>query len=239
MLRNRPAAPEIYVKKRPRPTPPEEARAEATDLCHLARGLHVSQSAMEGILRNVAERGLPSAPNRRTQRNARHRIANEEIPVGSCIVDLDLPLRGGPAGIAVGSPFATLYRLDSECAEFSDSNRELYARRPCTPEKPWHLIFDFDAVSPSKPLEKGNDERHTQCLYWSILELQRCSQEEYWLTSAACRAYLIDDHLPGKMIHLVKIILNTFFGDGDDFAVTGCRLSGGAAHLSEASRDHR
>ena len=190
----------------------------------------MSQAAVEGILKNVAERGLPSASNRRAQRNARHLIANEENPYGSCIVETVLPTHGydGSSTIAVGNPFAMLYRLDAECSEFHDSINALYAKKPCTPDDPWHLIFYFDAVSPSNPLNKGKDRRDTQCLYWTILELQRCSQEEYWLTSAACRAFLIDDHLPGKMSHFFKIILHTFFGDVENFAVTGCRLQRGA-----------
>ena len=106
-------------------------------------------------------------------------------------MDMELPLVGCDESsvIAVGNPFAMLYRLDLECPEFHESLSALFARQPCTPDKPWNLIFYFDAVSPSNPLQKGKDKRSTQCLYWTILELERNGQEEYWLTAAAVRAF--------------------------------------------------
>ena len=50
--------------------------------------------------------------------------------------------------------------------------------------------------------------RDTQCVYWAIVEMQRSSQEEYWITAAACRSHIIEG-LPGAMSHFVKIFLRT------------------------------
>ena len=140
------------------------------------------------------------------------------------MIDSHLPLATGPQNIATSNPFAMLYRLDAECNELRNAIRTLYAEQPCTADAPWNIVLYFDAVSPSNPLSKGKDVRNTQCVYWAILEMQRFSQEEFWLTAATCRSCVIDE-LPGAMSHFLKIILRTFFTGDDNFATTGCLLS--------------
>jgi hypothetical protein len=83
----------------------------------------------------------------------------------------------------------------------------------------------FDAVSPSNPLAKGTDRRDTQCIYFTFLELGCLSDENAWLTPAACRNYLIKE-LPGAMSHFFKIVMGLFFGGKHDFARTGVVLEG-------------
>ena len=226
------------MNKRPRPITQEDADVEARELCHLARGAHVSQSALGQTLQTVEERGLPSACSRKTQWRARGRVANQETPYGSCLVDIDLPIAGKPKKVAISNPFAMLWRLDAECSEFSRAVRELYERQPCTADAPWNIALYFDAVSPSNPLTKGKDMRDTQCIYWSIMELQRYSQEEYWITAAACRSVLIEE-LPGGMSHFVKILLRTFFAGDDNFSVTGCALASEDGAVTRIFLKHR
>ena len=61
--------------------------------------------------------------------------------------------------------------------------------------------------------------RDIQCVYWAIVEMQRSSQEEHWITAAACRSHVIEE-LPGAMSHFVEIILRTCFAGDDSFADT-------------------
>ena len=193
-------------------------------MTNLSRGSHLSQRALQQTLRRVELEGLPAASSRSSQQRARRTVANQETPYGACVIDIDLPLATGPQKIAVSNPFAMLHRFDSGCPEFRSAIRALYAEQPCTIDNPWYIIFYFDAVSPSNPLTKGKDHRDTQCVYWTILELERYSQEEFWFTAAACRSCVIDE-LPGKMTHFMKIIMGTFFTGDDDFAITGCLLA--------------
>ena len=200
-------------------------RQAAIDLVDFHRGSHLSQRALAGTLSKVRERGVPSSSSEKSQWRARKRIVGEETPYGSCVFDVDLPLRAGPYTIALVNPFAMLYRAFNECEEYRSVFMRAHARRPSSLERPWNMILFFDAVSPSNPLQKGKDPRDMQCIYWAIMELRKLSQEEYWFTSAACRSLLTDVELPGGMSRFLAIVLRTFFGGGcHDFSTTGAVL---------------
>ena len=145
---------------------PKKPRQDPTQLTDMRRGSYVSQSAMEVTLDNVRDRGMPTAPNRRTQLRARKTVAGRPTPFGPCVVDIDLPLETGPFTVAVSSPFATLYRLFMECPDFQVVLRDAFRKKK--------TLYHVSALEPRnilrrrlpfQPLQQGQrPTRHRMCI---------------------------------------------------------------------------
>ena len=184
----------------------------ARELNDFFRGSYVSQRALSSTLKRVREQGLPASSSRRTLQRARGTGANEETSYGPCVIDAELPLVKGAYKIALINPFAMLKRLFEECDAFREVILAAHARRRSTLERPWDLVLYFDGVSPSNPLEKGTDMRGMECVYWTIVQMQRMSHEDFWLTAAACREVLIHKELEGGMSRFMGLVLALFLG---------------------------
>ena len=168
---------------------------------------------------------MPSASSRQSQQRARKTVCGKETPYGPCVVDIDLPLMDKPFTIGIIDPFAMLWRLFSECERFRTLIKDALRASPCSPSSPWHMIIYFDGVSPNNPLDKGSDLREMECVYWTLAEWDKLSDEDYWLTAAVVRGFLVNDKLAGGMSHFLKLLMHRFFGDGEDnFARTGILL---------------
>jgi hypothetical protein len=100
-----------------------------------------------------------------------------------------------------------------------------YEATPCTRAEPWSICMYFDAVTPKAGISKGIDKQNMQLIYWTLLELDRISNEDYWFTAAACREHLIKQ-MPGGMSRFLSMVMRTFFGGAHDMARTGVVLEG-------------
>ena len=180
----------------------EEAKPKRTpqdlkQLTDLHRGAYSSQNALVAIIEKIRAQGIPTASSRTTQQRARTKISCQETPYGPSILDFELPLEPRPLKIALGNPFAMLYRTFDECVRFRSVLLERFAAKPCSPSCPWSLILYFDGISPNNPLDQGVDEREMQCVYWTFAELDHLHDEDFWFTTATCRAFLTDKKFEG------------------------------------------
>ena len=215
----------------------KRARQDPDALVALARGAHVSQSALEEKSQHMRDQGVPSASSRRTQGRARSKCANVETPFGACVKDLELPEVG--VQVAVQDPFAMLWQTAHKCENFRTALLEAMQKSPPTPTEPWSLIFYFDEVTPNNPLARGKDVRNVQNVYWSFLELGDLWNHNRWFVAATVRAHVVEK-MPGGMSRFFGLIYNEFFdaAAGNNFRTTGCAIDVGSTvvHLFAVHR---
>lgn len=178
-------------------------------LADLSRGSYASGRAIERLLADVRNHGIPEATSRRSLYRARKAEANLQTPYGPLVQSFVLPLSSGPETVAVQHPLGILHVVCAECPAFSSVLRDALQRQPPSGAAPWRLVLYCDEIG-HNPL--GRDNRKCEAIYWSFLELgtRALHLELGWFEVMVVRTRLVEE-LPGGMSHLLRLLLNNLF----------------------------
>ncbi len=112
-------------------------------LTGLERGSYASVRAIQRILDDVAENGIPDAHSRSTMFCARKIEASKPTPFGKLVQRCTLPLEGHkPLEIGVQHPMAMLYTACTECPSFKALLLEKLAANPAGRPFRWVMYCD-------------------------------------------------------------------------------------------------
>ena len=207
--------------------PPAKKRAVEDgrgQLVALHRGEYLSQRALEKVLRQIRDEGLPDAVSRRSQGRALTAFGDTPTPdgLGPVVQDIELPLTSGPFSVAVQMPMQMLSLCVLKSATFRAFMRERLRLHPSSMARPWGIIVYFDAISPKDPLAKGKDAQKVEAIYWSFEEfgVENLWSEILWFVVSATRQVVVKS-LPGAMSENVGIILDHCFSARSTSAGTG------------------
>ena len=201
-----------------------ESESKRARLTSLRRGSFVSHAAIEALMRDARDNGIPNAFSKTTQWRARVAEATRPTAYGPLVQPLVLLLDdGAECTAAVQHPLAMLSIAAAECEAFSDLLRATLAKHPPSPARHWRIVIYIDEVG-FAPLK--HDSRKTQSFYWSFLEFGVAAllTEKCWFTVSAVRSTVIQE-LSAGMSHFCKLVLRTFFApDGHDLRTSGMPL---------------
>ena len=140
-------------------------RPLAVDLSHA--GSHVSARALQAILLQVKEEGVPEHFSATHQRREKQRLLDADSLFGPVIRELQLAnaTGHGTTAIAVAHPLALLQKCLTRSPSFSAFVRRVLEGS----DYRCHIIMYSDAVTPGQVLQ-GDQSRKTECVYWSIKE---------------------------------------------------------------------
>ena len=187
---------------------PRKRKAPCDDgLVSLHAQSHLSQSALECVLKSVRERGLPQNISRASQTRERQRFCQALTPYGAVVQQLDV----GEHRFWVNHPIAHLYRTAAHCDRFVRILKSTWQRRPCNVASPWRIITYFDEVSPTDPKSVHEDDKKIQCIYWTFLEFAPYIHDERVWFIIACIPRVDICALGGGMAELFSRLLSTTF----------------------------
>ena len=218
-----------------------KTRGSSTDkqyqkLSSLGKASYVSKSGMATLLKHVEEHGLPEAFSRATQYRARKAECHRQTPYGECIEGHTILLENGvPIDIALANPMAMFYEQCRLSEHFSRIVKDAMVNYPCSPAKPWNIVFYQDGIDPSDGLAKHHS-RKSCVFYSSFLEFgQRAlAHEEVWSTLCIARENGVAKKLDGGGIgRLTEKVAEQFFNEKRDI-----RRAGMVATLYDGSRVH-
>lgn len=167
---------------------------------------HVSVSALNRMLADIAEHGVPELQRRNSMREATKALIEADNPHGPHIVDLEMEMAGGgKCNVPAVNPFAYLYhayRESTGCREFMNG-----VAAGCSLENPFRLIVYDEEIVPGRELPQHN-KRKVWCMYLSFGEfLQVCHKEEAWFPLLARRSATVNGIAAGINQVYAKVLL--------------------------------
>ena len=129
-----------------------------------------SDAAVQAILQRLDEQGslVGHAPSRRTLARAVETRVQEPTIYGSMLQTLPLQVVDGTTWEwHIISPFAMLQWFARHTPAFKECLGNKLSEHPCTPSKPWNIIFYTDEASPGNLLRVDN-ARRTHAFYYSF-----------------------------------------------------------------------
>ena len=205
------------------PADPHAGDAKRARLVALRQGPHVTQSALQAVLRSAQHEGIPVAATKRSQLRAREQQSTRDTPYGKLVVPLDLPLADSPLTVAIQNPLAMLHTCCLEAKTFATLMGDTLSRQPSSPDHPWTIVLYCDEIG-VKPL--GDDTRKTETIYWSFLEFgpRILGMEDAWFALVSIRSTEVRK-LAGGMSHVFSLVLPYFTGaDIGDLTTAGMAL---------------
>ena len=172
---------------------------------------YVSASALEAILQNVRDEGLPERFDRKLQRELRNEVIEGDTIYGKSLCTVEVAaVDGGTKSVSFIHPFAMLSMACKQSAPFAELLYDIVARH-----QRLRLCVYSDEVTPCNAVSHHNF-RKSQIIYWSFLEFgaaRLCSTEELWFTMTAQRSDTVSTYA-GGLGTLFKVALTSFFGHG-------------------------
>ena len=176
---------------------------------------------LETILAAVREHGLPDATSSSAYRRERRKVASQATPFGPLLQRITLETSDGPQYIWVQNPMAWIEAV----AASSDGFRRFMLdviERSCR-----NLTFAVynDEVDAGRELAARHGKKF-EVVYWTVLECGPLARhnEMFWFTLVALRSD-IREKVDGGMSHVMKLVLDKFYGEGHDWR-TGVLLLG-------------
>ena len=193
--------------------PKRKPADKAFELVSLGRASYASHSAIDRLLKEVREHGIPETFDRSAQYRARLEVCSTLTPYGTLTSTAQAPLsKGGHQPITFQNPLAFFHYNCRHSESFSKIVDAALDRHPPSPSKPWSIIIYEDGVDPSDGLSK-NHSRMSGVVYWAFAEygLQALACEQMWGTITVCRNTEYKQ-LAGGMSQLFNQVLKLFFG---------------------------
>ena len=220
----RPFQSKIMSKKRAA----ADVQSNRERLLDMSRGSYLSHRALEAIVEDIRQRGIPEHSSRTTQARYRKESARRMTGYGPLVRDVELPQAGAnPITISVQDPYAMLSVASEASASLSSLILAADAARASSPDEPWALAVYADEIGHNPLLP--SDPRKTQCIYWTICELgaEALATENAWFITATIRSTLVDN-VDSGMSHVFGFLLSELFfnsASGHDFAKSGIVLT--------------
>ena len=188
---------------------------------------HCSASALQSILRDIKQHGLPDLIDRNAMREGRDLIVSSPTDYGPIIQQVPFTdCDGNAENVPVASPFASLWTAVVESKSFERFVYQCYQRKPPSPDNPWSIIMYTDEVTPGDVLAHVI-ARKFLAVYWSFLEFgaNSLSHEESWFTIMTEFTSTVFT-MPGGQSQAFNIAIKQFFpGNGFDIEKSGIRLT--------------
>ena len=129
--------------KRARVGPAPASSASSEQLLALRSESYLSQRALEAVLRQIQQDGMPSAISRSSQRRALARFGDEVTPCGPLVQELLLPLpeKHPHRRVGVQAPMPMLWACVRRVAPFRKLMRELLRAHTPSLENKWNIII--------------------------------------------------------------------------------------------------
>ena len=174
----------------------------------------LSQSALQGVLREIRDKGLPAASSRRSIKRAREDSVRVATSYGELFQTITIPLEDeSTTDLEIISPAPFLAHAVKHCPAFAKYLMDKHAETPSSAERPWRIILYTDEVSPGNQLKVDN-RRKVWVLYWSFAELgSGLSNEVMWNILTVVRSSTVKD-VNGLTV-LIRYILPAFYSPAD------------------------
>ena len=166
----------------------------------------------EGALSAVEGERLPEQSRRGSQYKARKAQCYKKTPYGPLLDQLYVPLHaGGELKTAVAKPLAMFHGQCAASPSLGKIAHEALARNPCSPSRPWNIVFYEDGVGVTDGLATHHN-RNNAVFYSNLLEFgQRAlAHEEVWRTLAIVREH-VARMLVGGLAELANTMMGGFF----------------------------
>ena len=174
----------------------------------------LSQSALQGVLREIRDKGLPAASSRRSIKRAREDSVRVATSYGELFQTITIPCEDeSTTDLEIVSPAPFLAHAFKQCPAFSKYMMANHDENHSSAERPWRIILYTDEVSPGNQLKVDN-RRKVWVLYWSFAELgSGLSNEVMWNILTVVRSSTVKD-VNGLTV-LLRYILPSFYSPAD------------------------
>jgi hypothetical protein len=186
----------------------------------LGRKRFVSLSALAAVLQELASaESLPSAISRSSIKRAREaEWAEAQTPYGEVIgtAEIGNDKNGNPLSFHVVNPMSNLYYFIRQCPQLQTFMRDKLLETPCSPQKPWTIVYYGDEVVCGNVLKHEN-LRKLQAVYWSFKEFGSAAlcSEFLWFTLSLNRSHRVQQ-LTGGMGQYTKHMMLSFGSNSSD-----------------------
>ena len=174
----------------------------------------LSQSALQGVLREIHDKGVPAVSSRRSIKRARSDAVRVDTSYGSLFQKITVPLEDeSTTDLEIISPAPFLAHAVKQCPAFAKYLIAKHAENPSSAEHPWRIVLYTDEVTPGNQLKVDN-RRKVWVLYWSFAELgSGLSNEVMWNILAVVRSSTVRE--VNGLTFLLRYILPAFYSPSD------------------------
>lgn len=181
------------------------------DLSQIGNRTYASQSAIEGLLKELKGRRI-TVTSRQSIKRAREKNINVDTPFGPVIQELEVEkLNGKMDKIPYAHPWALMHSLLASCPDFKRFFDDRMAQCNPTESSPWRLIIYSDEITPGNVIAH-DQRRRTQACYWSLAEygFPNLCHESLWMPFFLVRSSVVNQ-LKGGMGALMAAAMMLFF----------------------------
>lgn len=187
-----------------------ERAAKLRRLEGLRRGNpHISASALSSLVQDIQVNGLPDLYSRKHIKEARDIKLQEMTAYGPLFSQAPVIHKDGTERqLLFVNFFSLFFALFQQGGSFSSLVKQTLQLCPCSPEKPWELIYYSDEIVPGQFLQTDSS-RKIQAVYVSIKEFGpiTLSHEEAWLLLLAKRSSQVNE-LEASMSQVTGVLLD-------------------------------
>ena len=213
------------AKKRRKDDGAASSSVAPCNLAFLGRSSFATRTAIDKLISQLKQEGMPESHSRRQQYRARKELCNIRTRYG-CLVETEtLEMANGEEHeIGVQNPQAFMVYNARHSQHYCQILREASERYPPSPSQPWDLCIYQDGVDPSDGLAK-NHSRKSAVYYWAPLQvgMRAISHEEIWGTLAV----ILQTDVVGLRHHMTQMaskLMHRFHMRGRDVRMNGVWL---------------
>ena len=173
---------------------------------------HISASALSSVVQDIQVNGLPDLYSRKHIKEARDIKLQEMTAYGPLFSQAPVIHKDGTEKQLMFVIFFSLFfALFQQGGSFCSLVKQTLQLCPCSPEKPWEIIFYSDEIVPGQFLQTDSS-RKVQAVYLSIKEFGgiALSHEEAWVLFLAKRSAQVNE-LQASMSQVTAVLLDYLF----------------------------
>ena len=175
---------------------------------------HHSQSALQAILQEVEDQGLPELHSSEHQREARQQLLADchGGSLGPLIQTAQVETNAGAmVPFAFTSLLVYLASLYSRGGSFQKLLQSKHHATPSSPLSPWSLVLYLDELVPGNVL--GRAERKSWAFYATFLQFgDHLANQDAWLTICLARSHFVSN-LKGGPSQIMAMLLKSIFAN--------------------------
>ena len=173
---------------------------------------HISASALSSVVQDIQVNGLPDLYSRKHIKEARDIKLQEMTAYGPLFSQAPVIHKDGTEKqLMFVNFFSLFFALFQQGGSFCSLVKQTLQLCPCSPEKPWEIIFYSDEIVPGQFLQTDSS-RKVQAVYLSIKEFGgiALSHEEAWVLFLAKRSAQVNE-LQASMSQVTAVLLDYLF----------------------------
>ena len=193
------------------------AKAKRSRLAELGRSHYVSKSGIEALLNEVLhmpDDELPKNFSRATITAACNEVISEPTSYGTLVQVAQLRFKDGSFyELPYLAPMPLLEHLMSECTPFAEVVWRMLQKQPPSHAKPWRIALYSDEITPGNTV-KALNYRKVQSIYWTFLELEQATNENFWFPWCFARSSSVENVEAGMSCIFRAVVLSFFEFNG-------------------------